>query len=86
VTVQLTSLEAYDVLQPELSKRQKEVYETIKKHQAVSINDICRMQGVDGKNVTGRLKELREKGLIYKVGFKFDRLTGRRNLLWSIIG
>ena len=85
MTVQLTSLEAYDVLQPELGKRQKEVFETIKKHQAVSINDICRIQGVDGKNVTGRLKELREKGLVYNVGFKFDRLTGKRNLLWGII-
>lgn len=85
LTIQETSLEAYDVLQPELGKRQRQVYEIIEKHQEVSINDISRIMQKQTHNITGRLMELRNKGLVFNSGHKTDRITNRRVLKWSVV-
>ena len=65
---------------------QQAVLSIIEEYGPVSINDITRIMGKDAKNITGRLKELREKGLVCKSGWKKDRLTKVKNLIWSAIG
>ena len=85
MTLQETSLEAYKVLEPELGRRQQQVYNIIEKHQGVSISDLSRILHVQTHNITGRLMELRTKGLVFNSGYKIDRITNRRVLKWSVV-
>ena len=85
MTIQETSLEAYDVLQPELGRRQQEVYNIIERYREVSISDISRIMQSQTHNITGRLMELRKKGLVFNSGKKVDRITNRKVLKWSVV-
>ena len=83
--IQDTSLEAYNVLRPKLGRKQLILYNLMQKYPRLSINQICRLQNCDAKNVTGRLMELRHKGLVVHNGYNTDPITQMRNKMWSVV-
>ena len=83
--IQETSLEAYQVLIPELGELQETVYNTIIEHPGMSNHDIARYLQWEINRVTPRVKELRDKGLVWFSHYKEDSLTSRRVMCWKTI-
>ena len=82
--IQPTSIEAFISIEPELGNMQKAVYDVIKQFPSVSNLDISRILNKPINSITPRVKELRDKNLVYQVGFKVDRITNRRVMCWSV--
>lgn len=83
--IQETSLEAYHILTPELGNLQETVYNTIIEHQGMSNHDIARYLNWEINRVTPRVKELRDKGLVWFSHYKTDGITNRRVICWKTI-
>ena len=81
--IQPTSLEAYNILKPQLGERQKQVYNVIKLYPGVCNLDIRRITSIPINSVTPRVKELREKGLVIQNGYKIDRPDKRLTNLFE---
>lgn len=83
--IQETSREAYQVLKPELGELQETVYNTIMEHPNMSNHDIARYLHWEINRVTPRVKELRDKGLVFFSSYKEDGITNRRVMCWKTI-
>ena len=82
--IQLTSLEAYDMIVSELGTRQQQVYNIIEQHSNVSNLDISRILNIPINSVTPRVKELRDMGFVKFCCHKQDRITKRKVMCWTI--
>lgn len=80
--IQKTSLESYEVLQPELGELQEKVYNVIISHPGMSNHDIARYLGWEINRVTPRVKELRDKGITIHSHTKIDYITKRKVMCW----
>ena len=79
------SITSYRDLKDILSVRQAEVLQVIQ-HLGPSTNRmIARYVDLDINRVTGRVKELREKGLVVYAGDYFDKETARTVNLWKTV-
>ena len=83
--IQPTSLEAYQVLEPELGNLQRTVYQVLVFNPGMSNHDIARTLHWEINRVTPRVKELRDKGLVIQNGSKIDRLTNKRVMCWKVV-
>ena len=83
--IQDTSLEAYFLLESDLGRMQSFIFNIIREYPDVSNLDIARITGKPINSVTPRVKELRDKGLVFFNGYKIDRITKRRVMCWSVL-
>ena len=83
--IQETSLEAYKILEPELGNLQQIVYNTIADHPGMSNHDIARYLQWEINRATPRVKELRDKGIVFCSHYKTDLNTKRRVMCWKTI-
>ena len=82
--IQETSLEAYEILQPELGELQETVYNVIIGHPNMSNHDIARYLGWEINCVTPRVKELRDKHIVVFSHYKVDAITNRQAMCWCV--
>ena len=75
-----TRLESYRKIIPELGERQKQVYETLQT--PMSNRELSKNLRLPVNSITGRVKELREYGLVCFNRKKFDGVTGRNVVEW----
>jgi len=73
--IQKTSLEAFEVLKPELNNLQCLIYNVLKIYPDVSNHDLSLKMHKDINCITPRVKELRDKGLVVCSGSKKDEFT-----------
>ena len=66
-----------------LGERQNDVYEAILKYQPVSNRQLSNILHWPINSVTGRVKELREMGMVINSGTAFDEMTERTVCLWA---
>jgi len=83
--IQETSLEAYKVLEPELGNLQRTVYNVIIDHPGMSNHDIARYLHWEINRVTPRVKELRDRGIVFFSHYKTDSITERRVICWKTL-
>jgi len=83
--IQQTSLQSYQEILPDLGERQRVIYQAIRRYQPVSNGDLSRILQIPINSVTPRVKELREKYLVIRVGTKRDRLTQKTVMMWGCI-
>lgn len=83
MAIQQTSIEAYQSIQPTLNQRQKQIYQIIKTHPGISNNEIKRITKLGINQITPRVYELRQKGLVRCRGIKIDRITKRAVMCWE---
>jgi len=77
-----TSINAYLDVLPDLGRRQKEVFEAIKRLYTCSNAEISRFLGWAINRVTPRTYELRKKGVIYRCGIRQCKITGNNVNVW----
>jgi len=83
MSVQQTSIEAYDLIVGDLGKRQIQVYDIIERYFNCCNQDIADILGIPINCVTPRVKELRDMGFIMQHGIKINKL-GRRVMTWKV--
>ena len=82
--IQETSLEAYEILQPELGELQEAIYNTITDHPGMSNHDLAQHLDWEINRVTPRVKELRDKGIVIYSHTKTDKGTKRKVMCWCV--
>lgn len=82
--IQLTSLEAFMDIQPDLGFRQKQVLDVIQKMPFVCNYEISVILGLPINSITPRVKELRDLGMVVCMGTKQDKVSGRNVMIWSV--
>lgn len=82
--IQQTSIDAYKSILFDLGDRQKLIYDTIEKHPYSSNQDIADIVGLQINQVTPRVKELRNYGLVIQIGVKVDKVTNREVMTWMV--
>ena len=85
IMIQKTSLEAYNVIKPDLGRMQNIIYNIIKMYPNVSNLDISRFLSKPINSVTPRVKELRDRGLVVHWKYKTDRITKRKVMTWRVV-
>ena len=75
--------EAYESVKPQLGERQRQVMEVIRRCSEISNADIARHLRIGVNQVTPRVCELRELGLVECAGAAKDPQTGRRVTVWK---
>ena len=84
--MQDTSIDAYVAIQPRLPKKQKDVYRLLSEatRQGVGMTnyELARALHWQINCVTGRVKELRDLGLVVKSGRRFNGETKVWNIAW----
>jgi len=83
--IQKTSLEAYQVLIPDLGNQQETVYNTITEHPDSCNHELAKLLGWEINRVTPRVKELRDKGLVVCTHTKIDNSTNRSVMCWKTV-
>ena len=66
-----------------LGERQADVLSAIEKYQPVSNLQLANILNWPINSVTGRVKELREMGMVINSGTAFDEMTERTVCLWA---
>jgi hypothetical protein len=82
--IQLTSLEAFMDIQPDLGFRQKQVLDVIQKMPFVCNYEISVILSLPINSITPRVKELRDLGMVVCMGTKQDRVSKRNVMIWSV--
>lgn len=82
--IQQTSLQAYREIQPELSKRQEQVYKTIMNNPGLNNTEIARKLGKPINTITPRVNELRKKELVKLKEKKQCPITKKTTMAWEI--
>jgi 5-enolpyruvylshikimate-3-phosphate synthase len=78
MTVQYTSIRAYNQIACHLPDEQHRVFDIISQHpEGMTIKEIARALMKDANEISGRIDELRKKGLIVRGLKKFCRITGK---------
>jgi len=83
--IQKTSLEAFEVLKPELNNIQCLIYNVLKIYPDMSNHDLGFITNKPINCITPRVKELRDKGLVVCSGYKQDELTHKRVMVWRVV-
>lgn len=84
--LQQTSLWAYrNEIKPTLGERQKAVYEALKTRENWTNKELAVWFNCDACSITGRVKELREMGLVVKDVVRDCKVTGRTAIGWKAI-
>lgn len=83
--IQQTSLEAYEIIRPELNERQSIVYELLKRYNGLTNTEIGNFLGWGINRVTPRVFELRKKGLVFEKGKRKCSITGFNVIEWSVV-
>lgn len=83
--IQDTSLDAYLGLLPELGSMQNMVFNLLKVYPDSSNHDISRLLCKPINSITPRVKELRDKGLVFFSSYKVDSITGKRVMCWKVL-
>jgi len=83
--IQKTSIEAYDSVKNDLGKLQRQIYNLLKVYPNCSNNDLSRITQKSINTITPRIKELRDKGLVFFSHYKVDRVTNRRVMCWVAV-
>ena len=81
--VRTTQVDSLKKLQPTIGIKQKTVYGVIKSKGKVTNRMIAKHLDWDINRVTGRVSELREKGLVEHAGDYYDQATERTVNLWK---
>lgn len=85
MSVQETSLEAYEEIKPTLGEKQRMVLSLLEKTiKPMTNSEIARALGWSINRVTPRVFELREKGVVAEAGKRPCTITGRNALTWKI--
>lgn len=82
--IQQTSMEAYNSIIVELGDRQQVVYDTIVEGSGLCNHDIAWILGLEINQITPRVKELCDMGLVCQCGSKYDDNTGRHVMTWKV--
>lgn len=83
--IQKTSLEAFEVLKPDLNHLQRVIYNVLKIYPDMSNHDLCFVTNKPINCITPRVKELRDKGLVVCSGSKKDEFTHKRVMVWRVV-
>lgn len=83
MSIQPTSLEAFDSIQEKLGEKQRIVLKVIKDHAPLCDKDMSRILMWEINRITPRRGELHKKGLIEKAGTKV--FEGRRTTIWKAV-
>tara|TARA_R110000744_G_scaffold94234_1_gene181981 strand:+ start:662 stop:913 length:252 start_codon:yes stop_codon:yes gene_type:complete len=78
------SLDSYEDLKDKLTQRQVQVLQELKSLKTGTNRMIAKSLGWDINRITGRVTELREKGLVVSAGGYFDKETNRTVNLWKL--
>lgn len=82
--LQWTSLAAYDLISKELTERQLLIYNCLRNNGPSSNRDLSVSLRKPINTITGRVKELREKGLVVQVNTKVDPITNVTVFVWGL--
>lgn len=82
--VQTTSLEAYRQIRPTLGRRQQQVFEFLSRVKDASNSEIAHALNLPINQVTPRIYELRQKGVVADAGSRKCRRTGRNVKCWTV--
>ena len=83
MTVRDTSREAYEDIEGSLGPRQVQVLNVIRDQKLIDCKHIARILGVDRCQVTGRIDELKQQGLIYEAAKLIALDASRRSIHYS---
>jgi len=83
VSVQQTSIEAYECIYDDLGDKQKMVYDVIESSDGLCNQDIAEILGWGINRVTPRVKELRDLGFVCFGGYKVNS-NGYRVMTWKV--
>jgi len=83
--MQTTSLDAYESIRNELSRRQFQVFEILGKIGVMSNRQLSVELGLPINQITGRTNELIKAGQIYEYDKVKDLITGRTVIRWAVI-
>lgn len=75
--------ESYHLLMDK-DTRQKKVLKAIRKYGPISNRELSKKLDLPINSITGRVKELREMGLVHVEGIKYDKKTDRNVTVFSI--
>ena len=75
---------SYQKIYQTLSDRKKKTLKMISKHGPCSVQDLTKLYNIDTCRVSGRFKELTERGLIISVGIKTNHDTGFPNTFYRV--
>lgn len=76
--------EGYKQIYQKLSDKRKKTLKMISKHEPCSVQDITKLYNIDTCRVSGRFKELTQRGLIIPVGIKTNYDTGHGNTFYRV--
>jgi|SaaInlV_165m_DNA_1040744.scaffolds.fasta_scaffold01294_2 hypothetical protein len=83
--IRQTQVESYEKLQPDLSRRQTEVYDCLKSSRnGLTNRGVAKLLGWDINRVTGRMNELVAKDAVTGDTTVFDSQTQRTVTLWKV--
>lgn len=82
--IQKTSLDAYMQIIPDLSNRQKIVYDKLITHPSSCNRDLAKLLFWEINQVTPRIKELRDLNLVICCGYKVDEDTKKNVMVWKV--
>lgn len=86
--IRQTSIEVYREIEASgiLSHRRWEVYSALYKNGPLTRNEIAPFVNIPGyhSNISARLTELREMGIVMEVGEKLCSMTGNSIILWDV--
>jgi len=85
MTVQQTSLFAYEYVRQSLGQRQRTVLEVIRNFPGCDNLFIAEKLRLPINSVTPRVKELREKGKVRPAGQVRNVQTGRLTMRWEVV-
>lgn len=66
-----------------LGEKQEQVYNAIEQYQPVTNRQLSNILHWPINSITGRVKELRDMGLVYKEWSAYDQVTERTVSTWS---
>lgn len=78
--------ESYAAIMPDIGRRQAQVLAVIGSHYAISNAGISEELNLGINQVTPRVKELRELGLVEAAGSVLDEKTSRKVTTWKVRG
>ena len=82
--IQNTSLEAWEIIRPELGSMQNMVYNGIQSYPGSSNHDLSMILEKDINCITPRVKELRDRGIVVFSHYKTDGKTNKRVMCWCV--
>lgn len=80
-----TQIDAFMAIYRDLGKKQKQVYDIIERYKKLTRYEIAEKLNLSINQVTGRVKELEDKGLICVCGRKRNTMSGQFNEIIEVL-